>query len=388
MTGAAIAAVTELPPGRYPDHDAVGMYREVLLQFLREWTLAPSDINGLMAAPAGVAIGEDVEMFTHEILYDELGLQPAFSEVLSAGGASFTLMVQRAVLAIDRGLTDSVLCIGAGKFPKVGAGAAESMAKLVSHPQYEFIYGAPIYAIYAQVASAHMAAYGTTKEDMARVAVSARRWALLHPHATMRTKGEISVADVLNSRPIASPFNMLDCSVPCEGGAAVLVTSTDLAHKLSDRPAHIVGMGEHHTHGFISQAPSLTTLGAVTSGRQAFEMAGAVPSDIDALQLYDAFTVNPLITLEDLGFCKKGKAGAVVHEGRTDPGGNLPINTYGGLLSYGHTGDASGMSMLVEGALQVMGRAGDRQLDRADLVLVHTYGGMMAEHSTLILGGS
>ncbi|MBE3558089.1 MAG: thiolase family protein [Ktedonobacteraceae bacterium] len=381
----AIAAVSEMRPSRYPDYDDMEMYRQVMIKFLQDWNVHPHDIQGVMAAPAGMAGGGSAEIFTHEKLYDELGLHPRFSETINAGGATYSIMVQRAALAIAEGLADSILCIGAGKFPRVGAGGAEQMAKMISHAEFEYIYGPAIYAIYAQAATRHMYEYGTTREQLAQVAVSARKWALKHPDAFMRSKGEITVKDVLSSRPIAWPFNMLDCSVPCEGGGALLVTTDEIARRINAQPAYILGMGEYHTHGYISQAPSLTTQGARFSGEQAFRRANLSPADIDVVEIYDAFTINPLIYLEDLGFCPKGEGGKFVQEGHTEPGGDLPLNTYGGLLSFGHVGDASGMSMLVEGALQVMGRAGERQV-RARTALVHSYGGMMAEHATLILG--
>jgi acetyl-CoA acetyltransferase len=382
----AIAAVSEMPPRRYPEYDPMEMYRQVVLAFLREWQPDPADIQGIMAAPAGMAAGGATEGFTHEKLYDELGLRPYFAETVNAGGATYSIMVQRAAMAISQGLADSVLCVGAGKFPVVGAGGAEAMAKMISHPEFEFIYGPAIYAIYAQAATRHMAEYGTTKEQLAQVAVSSRKWALKHPDAFMRGKGEITVDDVLASRPIASPFNMLDCSVPCEGGGAILVASEEVAKRFNAQPAYVLGMGEYHTHGYISQAPSLTAMGAQTSGDRAYRMAGITPADIDVAEIYDAFSINPITYLEDLGVCKKGKGGTFVQEGHTEPGGDLPMNTYGGLLSFGHVGDASGLSMIVEGARQVMGRAGDRQIANAETALVHSYGGMMAEHTTLILG--
>ncbi len=382
----AIAAVTEMNPGRYPHYDDMEMYRQVLVQFISEWGINPKDINGLLACPAGMVLGGSAEIFTHEKLYDELGLRPVFSDTMNGGGATHGLMVQRATLAIEAGRADAVLCIGAGKFPKVRAGGAEAMAKMVSHSEFEFIYGTFIPALYALTATRHMAEYGTTQEQLAHVAVSARRWALKHPKALMRGKGGITVRDVLASRMIAWPFHMLDCSVPCEGGAVLLVTSGEVAKRINPQPVYVLGMGEYHTHGYISQAPNFATMGAKQSGEQAFSMAGLSPKDMNVAEIYDAFTINPLMCLEDLGFCEKGQGGPFIIEGHTEPGGDLPMNTYGGLLSFGHAGDSAGMSMIVEGSLQVMGRAGDRQVEHAKLALVHSYGGMMCEHSTLILG--
>lgn len=384
---ACIAAASEMRPGRYPDEDGISLYHKVLKELFQEWTLTPSDIGGLFVPPVGMASGSSADAFFHERLIDELGIRPSVAETINAGGATYSIMVQRAALAIEKGLADGILCIGAGKFPKVGAGGAEEMAKMVSHPEFEFPYGAAIYALYALVATAHMEAFGTTPEQLARVAVSERKWALHHPKALMRDKGGLSIEDVLASRMIATPFHMFDCSVPCEGGGVLLVCSEAMAKRINPNPAYILGFGEKHDYGFISQSRSFTSLlGARDTGKAAFKMAGLTPKDIDFIELYDAFSINPIVLLEDLGFVPKGKGGPFVMEGHTDPGGDLPMNTYGGLLSFGHTGDASGISMIIEAALQLMGKAPGIQLEKAEVGLVHTYGGMMAEHATLILG--
>jgi acetyl-CoA acetyltransferase len=145
-------------------------------------------------------------------------------------------------------------------------------------------------------------------------------------------------------------------------------------------------MGEVHCHSSISQAKSLLDTGGRRSGQDAFTQAGLTPGEVDVVELYDAFTINPLLLLEDLGFCEPGTAGKFVRSGATDPGGDLPMNTNGGLLSFGHTGDASGISVLIEGVRQVMGTAGDAQVPGVETALVHTYGGMMGEHATVVLG--
>ncbi len=382
----AVALAHEVKPGRFPDEDGLGMYRRVLHEALRTWGIRPGDVDGFFAPPAGMAVSGPPELFVHELLSEELGLRPRVSETINAGGATFTMMLQRAALLIEAGHAESILCVGAGKFPNVGAGAAESMAKIVSHPDFEFIYGVYIPAIYALAASQYQAEYGVDGDALARVAVSARRWALRNPDAVMYGRSEITVEDVLASRIISTPFHLLDCSFPCEGGAAFVVTTHERARALTSQPAYLLGMGEQHMHCYVSQSESLVRSGAHHSGAQAYAQAGITPSEIDAVQLYDAFSVNPLMLLEDLALCGRGKAPTLVHSGATDPGGTLPMNTNGGLLSFGHTGDASGMSGLVEGVRQVMGTAGDRQVKSLETVLVHSYGGMMSEHCTVILG--
>jgi acetyl-CoA acetyltransferase len=202
----------------------------------------------------------------------------------------------------------------------------------------------------------------------------------------MYGKGELTIEEVIASRPIAEPFHYLDCSIPSDGGGAILVTRAELGRELSRQPAYVLGYGEYHPRGTISSAGDLVETGAVRTGKEAFAAAGMTPADIDVAQLYDAFSATPLMLLENLGFCAPGTSGEFVRSGAADPGGSLPMNTFGGLLSFGHTGDSSGMSVLIEGAKQAMGTAGDRQVAHAEKVLVHCYGGMMYDHTTLILG--
>jgi acetyl-CoA acetyltransferase len=384
----AIAGSFELKPARYPEYSPHNLYRHVAISALRQWGLKPSDVNGLLAMPSGQGVGA-IDIYTHEKLGAELGLQPAFAETLNAGGASYAIMVGRAASAIRDGLADSVLCIGTGKFTKPTSGGAEVMARMISEPDFEIGYGTFIPALYALIASRFMAERGVTAADIARVAVSARQWALRNPRALMHERGPISIDDVLNSRMIAEPFHYLDCSVPCDGGGAVLVTSAEKARHLTRQPAYLLGYGESHSHGSLSSAEDrLIETVAVRTGADAFKRAGLSHQDIDLAMLYDAFSVTPLILLENLGFCKPGQAARFVQSGAIDPGGSLPVNTNGGLMSFGHTGESSGMSLIVEAARQVMGEAGDNQVDNVRTALVHCYGGMMYEHATLILGRS
>jgi len=381
----AIAAATEIRPGRYPELDAVEMYQAVIRAFLERWRLKPSMVDGLLCAPAGMASGQS-DIFIHETLADLLGIHPIFSETLNAGGASYAVMAARAALAVGQGLANAVLCLGAGKFPKVGTGGADSMARMLSQPDFEYIYGTFVPALYALAATRHMHERGTTREQLASVAVSNRAWSLRHPDALMRAQGPITIKDVIDSRPIAEPFHLLDCSVPCEGGAAFLVTRAELAREITPQPAYLLGVGEYHDHGPASQSRDFASMGARQAGEQAFRMAGLSPADVRVAEIYDAFTINPIMFVEELGLVAPGEGGRFFLEGRGAPGGTLPVNTYGGLLSFGHTGDASGISMLIEGALQVMGLAGERQVANADVALVHTYGNIMSEHCTLLLG--
>lgn len=379
----AIAAAFELAPGKYPGDD-VALFRQVLKGAMTSWPVRPQDVDGVMTSPCGGIAGYDT--YFHDRLVSELGLQPNFVETVNLGGATYLAMVDRAAAAIRSGRVNTVLCISAGKFMKPSAGGGALMAGAVSDRDLEVPYGTFIPALYGLIASQFMAERNITQHDLARVAVSARRWALLNPRARTHGSGPITVEDVLASRVICTPYHFLDCSFPSDGGGAVLVTRADLARKWAKQPAYVLGYGEFHPRGTLSNEGNLIENGATVSGPQAFASAGMTPADINVAQLYDAFSSTPLLLLENLGFCAAGESGQFVQSGAMDPGGALPVNTYGGLMSFGHTGDASGMSLLTEGAMQTMGTAGPHQVQGADRVLVHAYGGMMFDHATIILG--
>lgn len=380
----AIAAVSELVPGRFPDQSTHSLYQGAVARLLAEWPIKPGDIQGLLVAPAGMADGVSDNIFVHERLIEELGLEARFAETVNAGGSTHAVMAIRAAMAIRAGLADGVLCVSAGRFPNVGGGGAQRNTRIFAHPDFDSLYGPYIPPIYAQVATRHMHEHGVGREAMAAVAVGQRAWSLRHPQALMASKGPLTVDAVLDARPIASPFHLLDCSVPCDGGGAYLVASEHLARRLNARPAWLRGYGEIHRRANVSQLRALDDLGGRTAAQAAYRMAGLTPADVRLAQLYDSFSYNPILGVEHMGLVPAGQGGRFFLDGRGAPGGDLPVNSNGGLLSYGHTGDASGLSVIAEAALQVMGRAEGRQLE-APVALVHCYGGMMSEHSVLLL---
>jgi len=227
--------------------------------------------------------------------------------------------------------------------------------------------------------------YGTTRRQLAEVAVAARQWAQLNPEAYVREP--LTIEDCLAARPVASPLTVRDCCLVCDGAAAVVMTSAERARDLACRPAYLLGAGEATTHRYIAQMEDLTVTGAAQSGEQAFGRSGFKPSDMDVLQLYDAFTINSILFLEDLGFCAKGEGGAFVEGGRIAPGGSLPVNTNGGGLSCVHPG-MYGLFTIVEAARQIAGVCGQRQVPNVNLALAHGNGGVLSSQATLILGSA
>lgn len=379
-----IAGAYEVPPRRYREHSSIDLFRMILGGALAEWPVSPRDIDGVITTTGGDITGHDT--YIHGRLISELGIKASIAETMNLGGGSHQAMVNRAAMAIREGRANAVICVSAGKMMRPGLGAAEVMVRAICDYNLEGPYGPWIAALYGLVATKFMAERNATPEDLARVAVSARKWALLNPDARQHEAGPLTIADVLASRMVVTPFHYLDCSLPSDGGGAVLVTRADLGREWAKRPAYVKGYGEYHPRGTVSDPGSLIETGAIVSGRKAFAEAGLTPADIDVAQLYDAFSSTPLLLLENLGFCNPGEAAGFVRSGAIDPGGTLPVNTYGGLMSFGHTGESSGMSLLVQGAKQALGTAGPTQVENARNVLVHAYGGIMFYHTTMILG--
>jgi acetyl-CoA acetyltransferase len=306
-----------------------------------------------------------------------LGIRPVVAVGTNTGGNSFVDHLQWAAHALHARLCDvALICYGSNQ--RTGKNAPPDP------PPYETPYQPrdPI-SSYALAAARHMHVYGTTRRQLACVAVAARQWAQRNPLAFARDP--LSVEDVLASRMICDPISLLDCCLVTDGaGAVVLVRAERGAHQ-RQTPIYLLGCASAQTHRQISQMPDLTVTAAAQSGPRAFAQAGLTPSDIDVVQLYDAFTINVLLFLEDLGFCQKGEAGALVEGGAIAPGGALPVNTNGGGLSCVHPG-MYGIFTIIEAVEQLRGTAGERQVLGAQTALVHGNGGMLSAQSTAIFG--
>ncbi len=225
--------------------------------------------------------------------------------------------------------------------------------------------------------------HGTTQEQLAEIAVATRKWASLNPEATMRDP--ISIDDVMSSTPVSDPLKLLDCCLVTDGAGAVVMTRAENAKAHGCRSINIRGYGEAHTHWSIAAMPDLARhIAAEMSGKTAFDMAGIGHDAIDVVECYDSFTITVLLTLEALGFCKRGEGGQFVSNQRTAPGGAFPLNTNGGGLSYCHPG-MYGIFLLIEAVRQLRGEAGERQVEGARTALVHGTGGTLSSGSTVIL---
>ena len=369
----AIVGVAEYGLGVAPEGSTpVDVMGNAALGALDDAGLGAADVDGLFAAStqlpwASVNLGE------------WLGVQPRYSDSTQLGGSSFMAHLHHAALAITGGACE-VAVIGYGSTQR-SVGRAKASVQEIDPGEAPYRPMNPVTA-YALAASRHMYEFGTTREQLAEVAVAARRWAQRNPNAW--SKKDLSVQDVLDAPMVADPLGVKDCCLVTDGGAAVVVTSAERARSLTDKPVYLLGAGEAHSHRHISHMPDLVRTSAVDSGARAFEMAGLTPGDVDVLQLYDAFTITPILFLEDLGFCAKGEGGPFVSGGRIAPGGELPLNTNGGGLSYQHPG-MYGLLAIVEAARQLRGES-TGQVDGAHVALAHGNGGVLSTQCTVVLG--
>ena len=355
---------------------------EIMVQAARnalaDARLTTRHVDGLVCASSN-------SIMTSLALAEHLGVRPKFTESTCVGGSSFVGHLIPAALALNAGLCDTVL-VTYGSNQRTGTGRLEAakfkqaLDPLVFERPYKPFNPLTSYAL---AAARHMHQYGTKREHLAEVAVAARKWAQLNPEAFSRDP--LTIEDVLGSRMVSDPLTVRDSCLVTDGGGAYVLMRADRAKDFPKKPAYLLGVAAAHWHRQISCMPDLTLTAASESGPRAFRMAGLAPKDVDVLELYDAFTINTILFLEDLGFCKKGEGGAFVSGGRIAPGGALPVNTNGGGLSCVHPG-MYGIFLLVEAVRQLRGEAGERQVRNTKIALAHGNGGVLSSQITALLG--
>jgi acetyl-CoA acetyltransferase len=382
---AAITGIGEMKPTRTAEgKSTLDIWVDVSREAILDAGLAPSDVDGILVGPP---IIEQAPMWP-SVLGEYMGIHPRYENVVDLGGASPAGMVWRAAAAIDEGLCRAVLCVTgeASDVETFYTPRARRPTRQLPYREFDVPYGPMgVNSGYALLAQRHMFEYGTTSEQLARIAVDQRTNACANPEALFFGR-PITSDDVLNSPLIVDPLHLLEIVMPCTGGAAIVVASPELAKESSQPPAWLLGAGEYSRGIVLSQYSSLTTSPIAVSAPKAFEMAGVIPSDIDLVSVYDCYTITVLITLEDAGFCAKGRGGPFVAERDMTYEGDLPLNTHGGQLSFGQPGLAGGMSHVTEAVRQLQGRAGKRQVESGDLAFVNGNGGIMSEEVSLVLG--
>ena len=365
--------------GRHDGRSTIELMSEAATGALADAGLERGDVDGLICGYSTTM----PHIMLATVFAEHFGLRPTYAHAVQVGGATGFAMVMLAHLLVDSGAARRVLVVG-GENRMTGQSRDASIQALAQagHPVYEVPLGPTIPAYYGLVASRYMREHGSTEADFAELAAQMRRNAVRHPGAHFREP--ITAADVLASRPIATPLKMLDCCPVSDGGCAVVIgREPGVLPAVAIRAATQV-----HTSQHVSAAPDLTTFGAGRSTARALEAAHRGLGDIEYAAIYDSFTVTLALLLEEIGLAPRGGSGAMARDGHFERDGRLPLNLHGGLLSYGHCGVGGAMAHLAETHLQMTGRAGERQAPRAGVALLHGDGGVLSSHVSLVLEAS
>jgi acetyl-CoA acetyltransferase len=374
----AVAGVALSELGRVEHTTPYGLLAQATRRALADAGIQRDDVDGFASTSLGTMAPIDAAEY--------MGLRPRWLDSTTVGGASWEVMAAHAADAIAEGRADVVLlAYGSTASSDLRRGRRSANLDWGSRgpQQWEAPYGHTLISKYAMAARRHMHEYGTTLEQLAEIAVSARANAGRNPEAFYRDP--ITIDDVLAGPLIADPFTKLQCCIRSDGGAAAVLVAEDRVADLRGTPVWILGAGEHLSHVSTSQWADFTAGPAAVSGALAFERAGLTPADVDVCELYDAFTYMLLITLEDLGFCPKGEGGKFVEGGRLRLNGSLPTNTDGGGLSACHPGQR-GLFLIVEAVRQLRGDGGDRQIPGARIACVSGTGGWFCSSATMLFG--
>jgi len=371
----AIVGAATFGQGKAPGYEASDLAAIASAMALEDAGLSLADVDGLFFChPTDTMGGLSFAQY--------LGIRPKVTDNNRTGGSAFQTYVEHAAYLLDAGAIDCALIA-------YGSNQATATGKLVSTVQpmrYEAPYR-PLNPVssYALAAARYMHQYGATREQLGAVALAARKWATLNPEAFKRDA--LTMDDYLASRMVSDPLSVLDCCLVTDGAAAVVMTRADRARDLKRAPIKVLGAAAESHHREIGWLDDLTVTAAARSGARAYQQAGLTPADIDVVQVYDAFTINTILFLEDLGFCPKGEGARFVEDGRIAPGGALPVNTNGGGLSCCHPG-MYGLFPIVEAVRQLRGEAGDRQVADASFAIAHGNGGVLSSQATVILGAA
>ena len=369
---AAIVGVGLAGLGEAPGHTHLELLSQAAHAALADAGLKLTDVDGLFTA-------NSVNFLPGLSTADFLGIRPRFVDASNIGGSSFVDVALKATLALQAGLCDvALICYGSNQR------TAKRPVNFSDAPPFEVDYK-PSYMVgpFALAAARHMHQYGTTVEQLAEIPVAARAWARLNPDAFMRDP--LSIEQVRASRMLCDPLTVRDCCLVTDGAGAVVMVRAERAKDLPNKPVYFLGGATAVWHRQISSMPDLTVTASSESGPRAFAMAGLGAADVDVAEIYDAFSINTLLALEDLGFCAKGEGGSFVAGGAIAPGGRLPVNTNGGGLSCVHPG-MYGIFLLAEAATQLRGTAGERQVAGAQVALCNGNGGTLSSQVTVLLG--
>lgn len=382
----AIVGVGEIPTGRYPDRNAISFALDAARLAIADAGIAKDEIDFVIPTTAVFNSQFSNELTTCRLV-EELGLKNVSANAtVFSGGSSSTNALRIASALIETGRARNILFVHC---EKLGTGvSAQGGIDLFSTAGISMEWEVPYGQHYSTVAALATQRYkyetGTTDEELSAVCVSNRKWAELNPNAFFRKP--LTLDEVMESKMLSTPLRAKHSNMLFDGGAAFVVTSAERARDLTAKPAYVLGEGGVVTHFAYHQEPDLTRFGWAKAGREAFAEAGITPADIDVAEIYDSYPIYQLIAFEEIGLCARGEAGAMHLRGDTWPGGRLPTTTDGGMLSKGHIGAGGSVSLLVEAARQVMGRAGARQVPECRFAVETAVGGTYMDAQVTILG--
>jgi acetyl-CoA C-acetyltransferase len=383
MRDVAIVGVGLSRWGEVWDASLRTLWTEAALAALDDAGLDRVDSITVGSMAPGLFVGQE---HLGALLADELGMAGVPATRVESACASGGVALKAGFAEVASGLADVVLVTGVEKMTDVSGDDCTAALAAAADAELEVFYGATFPGLYALMARAHMARWGTTREQLAMVAVKNHRHGALNPHAQYRQ--EITVNDVIGSAKVAEPLNILDCSPITDGAAAVVLAEIGVARRLArGRPlVRIAGVGHATDRIALQSRADMTALPATTlAAQRAFQMAGKTPKDVQVAEVHDCFTIAEIIVVEALGFCKSGEGGVQAASGRTALGGELPVNPSGGLKSKGHPVGASGVAQAVEITTQLRGAAGKRQVEGARVGLTQNMGGTGASTVVHIL---
>jgi len=369
---AVIAGIGATRFGALPGRTTISMNVEAIRKALNDAGVEKDAVDALyVKCPTS-----KFELMYGQKLAEAIGLQPRIGGVWDSGGSSNVIMISQAIMAIEAGQCEIAVVTFADN-PKTGSAASYSQPR-----GDDALYGwFAVLSSYAMIARRHMGELGTPREALGAVAVAARRHGAQNPNAQLRKP--LALDDYMNLPPMVAPFCRDDCTLVSDGAAAVVVMSAERARRMGvAKPVPVLGFGFGQTSWDVTQRPDMTSTQAKVAGETALKMAGLKPKDMDVAQIYDCFTITALMTLEDYGFAKKGQIADFVKGGNIEIGGELPMNTSGGLLS--ETG-MPGMQLIHEGVRQMRGDA-SLQVKGAKHCIISNQGGVMHTHAALILG--
>jgi len=357
--------------GRRTDASVQELAFEAFREALADAKIAREDID---ASVIGSVPEYHKQRSLSGVVQEYLGLNPIPTWLTEDACASGSAAIRTAWMAIQSGLHDIVAVIGCQKMSELKTPEILALMGRVGEVQWESIFGTTFPGYYAMLARAHMHEYGTTKEQLASVAVKNHHYGAMNKHAMFQK--EITIDKALKSAPVASPFQVFDCCANADGAAVVIMASEEKAKEISERVVWLDGLGSATTTMSVLRRPTLTSLpSAVDASRQAYKMAGVSADDIKVADVHDCFTIAEILAYEDLGFCERGKGGKFIDDRESYIGGKHPVNVDGGLKSKGHPIGTTGVSMTTEIVKQLRGDAGERQVADANIGLTHNVGG-------------